>query len=142
MVFGEWLHMDLSRRKRYDIYKELENLATKMNYSIDSIIVEGSHDKKTLRALGYKKAILVGSKISLIKLANFTAKRFTKMVVLTDFDEEGEIRARKLSRLLANRNIEVKEFYRSRFRKLLKTSKLSTIEGIYRLKLELFKHKK
>ena len=133
--------MDPLRRKRYDIYKELENLATEMNYSVDSIIVEGSHDKKTLRALGYKKAILVLSKTSLIDLADFASTRFTKMVVLTDFDAEGALQARKLTRLLANRTIQVKEFYRRRFRKLLQMSKLATIESIYSLKLVLFKHK-
>jgi len=130
-----------STSSRFELYKELEKLASKMNYSIEGVIVEGTHDKKTLRFLGYEGPILTCSRSSLVELVEFAAKRFRKIVVLTDFDEAGEILGKNISGLLTNRKVKVDDFYRRMFRRLLKIARISTIEGIYRLKLELFGYK-
>ena len=126
-------------RSKYEIYRELEALATEMNYAVDAILVEGAHDNKTLNLLGYKKQILLCSKLSHSELVDLTAEKFSNVVILTDFDEQGIYLNKRLSNLLEKRRVKVDRFYRRRFFKLLREAKISTIEGIYNLKLELFK---
>ncbi|UCH02538.1 MAG: hypothetical protein JSV20_01755 [Candidatus Bathyarchaeota archaeon] len=125
-------------RWKYEIYKELENLISKMNYDVDAAIVEGPHDKKTLKLLGYTKPILICSKRSHNELVDLIAKRYPRIVVLTDFDEQGVILNKKLSDLFEKRGVKVDRFYRTKFLKLLKAVRISTIEGIYSIKHALF----
>jgi 5S rRNA maturation endonuclease (ribonuclease M5) len=109
-----------------------------MNYTVDAVIVEGPHDKKTFKMLGYKKPILQCSTISHNRLIDYTAKNFTKIVILTDFDEEGKLLNKKFLKLFEMRRVKVDEFYRNKFGRLLMEAKISTIESIYSIKLDLF----
>lgn len=125
-------------RGRYEVYRELEELASEMNYTVDAVVVEGPHDKKTLKLLGYKRPILLCSKISHNELAELAARKFSKLAVLTDFDEEGTLLNKKLTKLFEKRGVKVDRFYRRRFLKLLKKANILTIEGIYNIKLKIF----
>ena len=125
-------------RWKYETYRELEALASEMNYTISAVVVEGPHDKKTLKLLGYKKPILPCSKRSHNDLVDFVAKEYSNLVVLTDYDEEGISLNKRLSKLFEERGVKVDRFYRRRFLKLLKEARVSTIEGIYSIKLDLF----
>ena len=125
-------------RLRYEVYQELEDLVSEMNYTVDAVVIEGPHDRRTLNRLGYRKPILLCSKLSHSELIDLISEKFSNVVVLTDFDEEGVQLNRKLSKLLERRGVKVDRFYRRRFRRLLKEARILTIEAIYGLKLELF----
>jgi 5S rRNA maturation endonuclease (ribonuclease M5) len=86
-------------RLEHEVYKELEELASEMNYNIDAVMVEGPHDKKTLRLLGYKKPILLCSKLLHTELSDLVAKKFSNVVILTDFDKQGNSLNRRLTDL-------------------------------------------
>ena len=132
-----------SKMEKLEIYRELENIISEMNYLVDGVIVEGPHDKKTLRFLGYDGPILMCSKkFTQVRLVDIIVKKFSEVVVLTDFDEAGESLNKTISSKLSNRRIKVNSIYRRKIRTLLKKTRITTIEGIYRLKLELFSHKK
>ena len=124
--------------EKYEIYRALEDLASEMNYNVDAVIVEGPHDKKTLKLLGYMKPILLCSKRSHSDLVDLIAEKYLNVVVLTDFDEEGIALNGRLSKLFEKRGVKVDRFYRRRFFKLLREARIVTIEGIYRIKLDLF----
>ena len=124
--------------RRYEVYHELEELVSEMNYTVDAVVIEGPHDRRTLNRLGYRKPILLCSKVSHSELVDLISEKFSNVVVLTDFDEEGVQLNRRLSKLLERRGVKVDRFYRRRFRRLLKEARISTIEAIYGLKLELF----
>lgn len=126
------------QRWKQKIYRELEDLASEMNYTVDVVVVEGPHDKKTLELLGYKKPILLCSKLSHNNVTDRIAKKFSNVVILTDFDEQGKVLNKKLASLFVKRGIKVDSFYRRRFWKLLKEVRILTIESIYNIKLELF----
>ena len=128
--------VDEKERRKYETYRELEALASEMNYTVNAVVVEGPHDKKTLTLLGYKKPILLCSKRSHSDLVDLVAKEYSNVVVLTDFDEEGTSINKRLSQLFEERGVKVDRFYRGRFLKLLKEARVSTIEGIYSIKLE------
>lgn len=125
-------------RRKHEVYRNLEELASEMNYTVDAVVVEGPHDKKTLKLLGYNKPIILCSKLPHNEVTDRAAKKFSNVVILTDFDEQGNLLNKKLSKLFETRGVKVDRFYRRRFRKLLKKAKISTIESIYSIKLELF----
>lgn len=120
-------------RNKYEAYRELEDLTSEMNFTVDAVVVEGPHDKKTLKLLGYEKPILICSKLSHYKFIDFS-----NVVILTDFDKEGIFLNKKISKLFEKRGVKVDRFYRRKFRALLKEVRILTIEGIYSLKLKLF----
>lgn len=125
-------------RSRREVYRELEEVASEMNYIVDAVIIEGPHDKRTLKRLGFKKPILLCAKLSHSELVDLITEKFPSVAVLTDFDEEGAQLNKKFSRLLERRGVKVDRFYRRRFQKLLKEARISTIEAIYSLKRKLF----
>lgn len=118
-------------RQKHEVFRELEELASEMNHYVDAVVVEGPHDKKTLKLLGYKKPILTCSKQSHNDLADLVAKKKSNVVILTDFDEQGTLLNRRLSKLFEKRGVKVDRFYRRSFQRLLKKLRISTIEGIY-----------
>jgi len=110
-----------------------------MNYTLDAVIVEGMHDKVTLKSLGFKIPILqVSCGRTFSQIVDDTVERFERIAVLTDFDEEGEKISRKLTELMERGGIKVDRFYRKSFKKLMKEAGLTTLESIYKLKQELF----
>jgi len=123
----------------YGVYRELEDSASEMNHAVDGVIVEGPHDKKTLALLGYEGTIITCSgKRSHVELAEFVAKTFSRVVILTDFDVAGKDLNRRLSKLFEMKQVKVEHFYRKKFQRLLREARIFTIEAICRLKLELF----
>lgn len=127
-----------NERLRREVYRKLEDRISEMNCTVDAVVVEGLHDKKTLRLLGYNRPILLCSKISNVDLTDLTAKKFSNVAILTDFDEQGRTLNKRLTSLFEQRGLKVARFYRESFQKLLKEAKVATIKGIYRIKLDLF----
>jgi len=70
-------------------------------------IVDGAHDRKTLRHLGFHNPVFTRSEHSYLELSNKIAKKYRTVVVLTDFDDEGKQANKMISRLLEERNVEV-----------------------------------
>jgi len=110
-----------------------------MNLTLDAVIVEGTHDKATLKSLGFKIPILqVSCGRTFNQIVDDMVEKFKKVAVLTDFDEEGERISRKLTELMERGGVKVDSFYRNSFKKLMKEAGLTTLESIYTLKQELF----
>lgn len=126
-------------RRKLEIYRDLESLAYEMNLTLDAVIVEGTHDKATLKSLGFKIPILqVSCGRTFNQIVDDVVEKFKKVAVLTDFDEEGERISRKLTELMERGGVKVDSFYRNSFKKLMKEAGLTTLESIYTLKQELF----
>ena len=125
----------VSRKKswKYDLYRKLRELALEMNFTVDAVIVEGAHDHKTLLLLGYKGTILECSKSSHNNLVDLIAEKYSKVVILTDFDDQGLFINNKLSTLIEEKGIEVDHLYRRTFQSVLQEAQIYTIEGIYAL---------
>ena len=126
-------------RRKLEIYRDLESLAYEMNLTLDAVIVEGIHDKATLKSLGFKIPILqVSCGRTFNQIVDDMVEKFEKVAILTDFDEEGERISRKLTELMERGGVKVDSFYRNSFKKLMKEAGLTTLESIYTLKQELF----
>ena len=133
------IELDRRDQAKLEIYRELERLAEEMNSVIDVVIVEGQHDRKTLRALGYRMRIILSSgRLTYGQIVERSVGRFSRIAILTDFDEEGERMSLILKSLLERRGTKVDQFYRNRFRDMLRKAGLTTLESIFKLKRELF----
>ena len=72
--------------------EKLEALILELQHMSDRravIIVEGKKDKKALRALGITGTIMLGTKKSIIEFCEEVARDYNNVVVLTDWDENG-----------------------------------------------------
>ena len=110
-------------RCRRELYRDMEDLASEMNHTVDAAFVEGPHDEKTLRLLGFEKPILKCSKLSHNRLTDLAAKRFSNVAVLTDFDEEGVSLNKNLSRLLEKKKRKSRSLLQKKVSKTFQRSK-------------------
>jgi 5S rRNA maturation endonuclease (ribonuclease M5) len=124
-------------RKKLETYSELSKLVREMDKSVDAVVVEGKHDEETLRKLGFRGRIFTysSSRMRRQDFIEFLAERFEYISILTDFDEDGELFCKELSKELERRGAKVERVFREKIRELLKPFKIKTIESIYKLAL-------
>jgi 5S rRNA maturation endonuclease (ribonuclease M5) len=89
------------------------------------VIVEGNRDKEILERFGLKKIYVIGSK-SLERVA-LEIKR-GEVVILTDFDDEGIRKFKKLKRLLESKGIVVDKSYRRKLKFLARVGKIEELK--------------
>ncbi|HID90764.1 TPA: hypothetical protein EYP44_02255, partial [Candidatus Bathyarchaeota archaeon] len=95
------------REQKLDLFREFLRLVEEMAYDVDAAIVEGRHDEKTLRMSGFGRPIVRCSqtKRSFQELVDYIARRFSRVVILADFDEKGEEISNRLATHLERRGI-------------------------------------
>jgi len=94
------------------------------------IIVEGKNDKKQLEKLGFNKDnIIMISGNSLIAIVN-NIKTFKsiKVIILTDFDRDGEKTASQLVSLLQKNHIAIDHIFRKKFKSIFNINKIEEIK--------------
>lgn len=125
--------------KRRAAWNELVILLGEIEDSVDVVIVEGQRDAEALRSLGLVKPIFRDSSPGRLQadLVEEIAKNFSRVVVLTDFDEKGRDLNRKLAAKLEQRGLRVAEAYRRKVGRLLGALKVSTIESLNKIKKEI-----
>jgi len=106
------------------IIEEVDNIVRDINAERIPIIVEGANDKKTLRNLGIETRIFTTQnryKQNLIEFVETIEKTINgkKILILTDFDKEGEKLNKKLSSELTMRGFTPLYGVRRAIRKLL-----------------------
>jgi len=108
--------------REIEVFLELKNLIEKMNVEIPCVVVEGKKDKEALQKIGYKGKIVYANKLKTPK---------EKMVILTDFDEEGTEMAKRITRRVGEKNVD--KFFRNEFKKILKSIGRYNIQSIANL---------
>ncbi|MCD6371592.1 MAG: toprim domain-containing protein [Candidatus Aenigmarchaeota archaeon] len=89
-------------------------------------IVEGKRDKEALKLFGFDNIIEIGrTSIFSLKL-----NRRSKFVILTDFDEEGRKKAKKLLLFLKKNGFDVDEEIRREFFKIFKVRKIEEVGSL------------
>jgi 5S rRNA maturation endonuclease (ribonuclease M5) len=98
----------LNNRRRDALY-ELEKVLKEVSPLVDIVLVEGSRDVKALRRLGYSGAIEITNQVGVsdYDLLEIIAKRYDRVLVLTDFDREGISLNLHYSRILEREGIKV-----------------------------------
>lgn len=82
------------------------------------IVVEGYKDERSLRKLDVSGPIIRLSGKNLLEVAE-ELTLFEEFLILTDFDRKGQELASQLFRYLGNKNIDLAQNFRRRFRNLI-----------------------
>ena len=101
------------------------------------IIVEGKTDKAALEKLGVQHEILLFYRENFWRRMNSLTHFKEKLIILTDFDNEGNNLNKKIMKYAIDNNIEVLENERINFRKVTKglgNEIYGIVKGIMRIK--------
>jgi 5S rRNA maturation endonuclease (ribonuclease M5) len=115
----------------YELEAKLKEIINDVNYSVSAVIVEGKRDEEALRSVGLRSIVIQFSSSGLPVFA-FTEevvagyKRSTVLVLL-DFDREGNDLAERLSQEFEEGGVRVQRVFRRAIAKLL------IREGIFRI---------
>jgi len=117
----------ISSIEKKDEYKE--KLFSKLSeFRSMCTIVEGKRDKIVLKKINFEKLFVLNDYGGLFDIAEKLKNK--RVLILTDFDPEGEKIAIKLSSLLIKMNSNIRKNERDILRNLFFLNKLSTIEGL------------
>ncbi len=122
-------------RARAEILEEFLDLWGKLATASEEagtvVVVEGARDRRALRRLGLGGPIaLVHRGVTLAGTAHALVGRGRRVVVLTDWDREGGLLARRLKEFLAAERLDLDLEYRRRFARVLR-GELVHVEGLY-----------
>ena len=130
----------LQEDRRRAAWDELLCLLREIDGAVDVVIVEGQRDLDALRGLGLSKPIFKCSSYGSLRtdLVEEVTKNFSRVIILTDFDEEGRDLNRKLTSILEQRGIKVAKAYRRATGRLMSKIKVWTIESLSKLSRDRF----
>ncbi len=95
-----------------------------------AIIVEGKKDYLALRELKVKGHVITLNTMGYSRVLDFLERsNINRVIILTDFDKEGELEADKLGKLLKRSGIEVLDGLREELRKSLLISKIEELRN-------------
>ncbi|MCR6624301.1 MAG: toprim domain-containing protein [archaeon YNP-LCB-024-027] len=116
--------------KRMEIIEALK----KLDENVDIIIVEGKRDKYALRKLGCKANIITLGEAHkpLLTLIEDLNIKYTglKIVILMDFDEEGEKLNKKIERMLEGSSLRIERTLKDRLKKAMLEENRRRIEEL------------
>lgn len=123
-------------KKDAEYYNELlvriNELICDTNYRIAAVIVEGTNDEKALKDFGLKRPVIRYSESNLPTFAFIEGLvsnyRSQTLLVLVDFDSEGEKMARKISNDLETRGVRVERFLRKEFANIFRKEGILRVE--------------
>jgi 5S rRNA maturation endonuclease (ribonuclease M5) len=125
--------LNVNRKKKFASYCKVVDTVLDATADVDAVVVDGVHDRETLRRIGFMKPAYTRSKYTYTELADRVAKKFEAVAVLTDFDAEGDLANQLITALLEERAVKVCKVCRDSIGAALKEVDIATIEGIYRL---------
>ena len=95
------------------------------------VVVEGERDRRSLRRLGLGgPVVLMHRGESLSKTAHRLVGHGRRVIVLTDWDREGGLFARRLKEFLGSERVDLDLEYRRRFARILR-GELVHVEGLF-----------
>jgi len=109
-----------------DIVRKLNDL----NNDESLIIVEGKRDKRALNILGLTNVKDISGKPLDVFVEKVKTNNPKSVIILSDFDEEGQKKEAQLTKLLQKDGIEVNSFMRRYIRKLLQIHRIEEIQFI------------
>lgn len=106
------------------ILKRLKTLITQLNNNI--VIVEGKRDVIALDRIGVRSNVLTYDKF--IRKKDIKNK---KAVILTDYDEQGEIKKKIISSILIEHNIIENEELRRKFKQIFGVKTIEEVPSVF-----------
>ena len=122
----------MSKLEDMERLEQLEELIQELRQQSDegaAIIVEGKRDRHALRELGIAGPIRLGTQKSLLELCEEVAREYSKVIVLTDWDEKGDKLARLMAEFLNNAGTSVNTDIRQKIKALVR-KRIKDIESM------------
>jgi len=120
-----------------DLLVKINDLICDVNYRIAAVIVEGANDEKALKDFGLKRPVIRYSDSKLPTFAFIeelvSGYRSQTLLVLVDFDSEGEKIARRMSNDLETRGVRVEQFLRKQFASIFRREGILRVEESQRI---------
>ncbi len=119
------------KQRQLEALEEVKTLLKDVDDEIELILVEGSRDEDALRFLGYTGIVDVCTHIDQTEqdIAIKLAESVSRVLILTDFDEKGKMKANRLSDLLEAEGVHVLRDSRRKVGKLMRILGIRTIES-------------
>ncbi|HDI02786.1 MAG TPA: hypothetical protein ENF95_01480 [Candidatus Aenigmarchaeota archaeon] len=123
--------------KTYSIEEHREELMEFLTeLKSECVIVEGIKDKRALKIFGFSDVHVLNKKKGLFE---FSSEFKGRVLVLTDFDPEGERIAKKLTELLLKVGCKVEREERNKLRRLFLKNKINTVESLRKIFTQKYK---
>lgn len=97
-------------------------------------IVEGLRDKRVLATLGFENIFDISGR-SLYEVVQSISNRFTSAIILSDFDEEGEIIENYLKKNLQAKGVYINSGFRQKMRSLFGIKKIEELNSLAKFKV-------
>jgi 5S rRNA maturation endonuclease (ribonuclease M5) len=122
----------------YELEARLKKIIDDVNYSVSAVIVEGKRDEEALRSAGLRSTVVQFSSSGLPAFAFIeeivAGYRGSTVLVLLDFDREGDELAERLSQELEEGGVLVQRMIRREIAKVLIREGILRIEEISMLR--------
>ena len=112
--------------------EELKAILTEKHEDVELVLVEGHRDAEAIKRLGAFMPVDLCSHTGKTEhdiVADLSSKT-REILILTDFDEEGRSKAKRLSQLLEAEGVHVLNELRRKFGRLMGVLDLKTIESL------------
>jgi 5S rRNA maturation endonuclease (ribonuclease M5) len=116
-------------REKFVEKNKLENIVSRIDRDVDSIIVEGYSDRIVMEKLGFSGKIFLSAEKTVEGLVEDVSRGANRVAVLTDFDTHGKEEARKISREL-DKEIDVLNSAREEFGKQFTSKGRRAVEDV------------
>ena len=118
--------------RRQTALKEMETLLVELPILVDTVLIEGPRDTKALRSMGYVGVIEALSRTGVndFDLSEKLASKYSNILLLLDFDEEGLNLNNHFTQLLETKGVKVEYGLRKEFSKLMAEIGVYAIESL------------
>jgi len=122
----------MNERGKREALERLRLLLLEAEERVDLVLVEGPRDVEALRSLGYggKVAICYRFCVNDAEMAEDIASEYGRVLVLTDFDREGDEINVRLSELLEHMGVAVDRSLRGEVARLMAALEVYVVEAL------------
>lgn len=116
-----------STKRRKKAIEEMKELLSEISSLVDVVLVEGPRDVESLKRLGYTGEIVTcaATNVNDYDLMTGVSGKYRRVLVLTDFDQEGLMLNRRFAEILEHEGVVVEKGLRG------KVGRLTAALGIY-----------
>jgi 5S rRNA maturation endonuclease (ribonuclease M5) len=100
-----------STTRRKNTIEKMKELLSEISGLVDVVLVEGPRDEESLKRLGYTGEIVTCAAINVndYDLMTEVSGKYRRVLVLTDFDQEGVMLNRRFAEILEHEGVKVEE---------------------------------
>ena len=125
--------------RRKTAIREMEKLLLELPTLVDTVLVEGLRDTEALRSMGYVGVIEALSRTGVndFDLSDELASKYSRILLLLDFDEEGLNLNNHFTQLLERKGLKVEYGLRKEFSRLMAEIGVYAIESLDNIRDEI-----